>query len=57
MNRVSRKVETGMMAISPILKDDSEENITMTLDDSKMMALETYITWERRGIPLEPGKY
>ncbi len=27
------------------------------LDDPRMIALEAYITWERRGMPLAPGKH
>ena len=26
-------------------------------DDPRMIALEAYITWERRGVPLTPGKH
>jgi thiosulfate dehydrogenase len=29
----------------------------LAADDEKMIALEAYITWERRGVPLEPGKH
>ena len=29
----------------------------LALDDPKMIALESYITYERRGIPLAPGKH
>jgi thiosulfate dehydrogenase len=29
----------------------------MALDDPKMIALEAYITWERRGVALDPGKH
>ena len=29
----------------------------LPLDDPKMIALEAYITWERRGVKLEPGKH
>jgi thiosulfate dehydrogenase len=33
------------------------EGEPLALDDPKMIALEAYITWERRGKPLEPGKH
>jgi thiosulfate dehydrogenase len=33
------------------------EGEPLELDDPKMIALEAYITWERRGKPLEPGKH
>ena len=33
------------------------EGEPMELDDPKMIALEAYITWERRGVPLDPGKH
>ena len=26
-------------------------------DDPKMVALEAYVTWERRGVALDPGKH
>ncbi len=29
----------------------------MAADDPRMVALEAYITWERRGVALEPGKH
>jgi thiosulfate dehydrogenase len=29
----------------------------LAADDQKMFALEAYITWERRGVKLEPGKH
>ena len=29
----------------------------MSLDDPRMIALEAYITYERRGVPLAPGKH
>jgi cytochrome c len=29
----------------------------LPLDDPRMIALEAYITWERRGVKLEPGKH
>jgi cytochrome c len=33
------------------------EGKALALDDPKMIALEAYITWERRGVALEPGKH
>jgi len=33
------------------------EGEPLALDDPKMIALEAYITWERRGKPLAPGKH
>ena len=33
------------------------EGEPMDLGDPKMIALEAYITWERRGVPLDPGKH
>jgi len=33
------------------------EGETLELDDPRMIALEAYITYERRGIPLDPGKH
>jgi thiosulfate dehydrogenase len=33
------------------------EGKPLALDDPKMIALEAYITWERRGVALEPGKH
>ncbi|OGL46532.1 MAG: cytochrome C [Candidatus Schekmanbacteria bacterium RBG_13_48_7] len=33
------------------------EGDALAADDAKMIALEAYITWERRGIMLEPGKH
>lgn len=33
------------------------EGRPMALDDPKMIALEAYMTWERRGVKLEPGKH
>ena len=29
----------------------------LALDDPKLIALEAYITWERRGVKLAPGKH
>jgi len=31
--------------------------ISVSPDDPKMIALEAYITYERRGVKLEPGKH
>ncbi|PLX84384.1 MAG: cytochrome C [Desulfuromonas sp.] len=33
------------------------EGKELAADDPKMIALEAYITWERRGVPLAPGKH
>jgi thiosulfate dehydrogenase len=33
------------------------EGETLALDDDRMIALEAYATWERRGVALEPGKH
>lgn len=33
------------------------EGDAMAADDPKMIALEAYITWERRGVKLEPGRH
>jgi len=33
------------------------EGQPLAADDPKMIALESYITWERRGVKLEPGKH
>jgi thiosulfate dehydrogenase len=33
------------------------EGETLALDDPRMIALEAYATYERRGVPLEPGKH
>jgi cytochrome c len=33
------------------------EGTPLVADDPKMIALEAYITYERRGAPLEPGKH
>jgi thiosulfate dehydrogenase len=29
----------------------------LALDDPKMIALQAYVTWERRAVPLAPGKH
>jgi cytochrome c len=34
-----------------------QEGTPLAFDDPKMIALETYITFERRGVKLEPGKH
>lgn len=33
------------------------EGIPLTLDDPNMIALEAYVYYERRGVPLAPGKH
>jgi cytochrome c len=33
------------------------EGEPLDLDDSRMVAMEAYITYERRGVPLAPGKH
>jgi len=33
------------------------EGPTLALDDSRMIAIEAYIMYERRGVPLAPGKH
>ncbi|HSL17848.1 MAG TPA: cytochrome C [Methylomirabilota bacterium] len=33
------------------------EGDELDLDDDRMIALEAYATWERRGVELEPGKH
>jgi thiosulfate dehydrogenase len=33
------------------------EGDPLELDDRRMVALEAYATWERRGVPLAPGKH
>jgi thiosulfate dehydrogenase len=33
------------------------EGQPLAADDPKMIALEAYMTWERRGVKLEPGKH
>ena len=33
------------------------EGETLALDDSRMIALEAYIAYERRGVALDPGKH
>lgn len=34
-----------------------QQGTPLAADDPKMIALEAYITWERRGVKLEPGKH
>jgi thiosulfate dehydrogenase len=33
------------------------EGKPLPLDDPQMVALEAYLAWERRGVPLAPGKH
>jgi thiosulfate dehydrogenase len=33
------------------------EGETLALDSADMIALEAYVAWERRGVPLAPGKH
>ena len=33
------------------------EGEMLKLDDPDMVAMEAYVTWERRGVPLAPGKH
>ena len=33
------------------------EGKPLALDDSRLVAMEAYATYERRGVPLEPGKH
>ena len=33
------------------------EGQTLDLDDPQMVAMEAYAYWERRGVPLDPGKH
>ena len=33
------------------------EGKELPADDPKMIAIEAYVHWERRGMPLEPGKH
>jgi len=33
------------------------EGETLPLDDPRIIALEAYMAWERRGVPLAPGKH
>ncbi|WP_366919062.1 cytochrome C [Geobacter sp.] len=34
-----------------------QQGVPLAADDPRMVALEAYITWERRGVKLEPGKH
>lgn len=34
-----------------------EQGTPMALDDPRMVALEAYVTYQRRGVPLAPGKH
>jgi len=33
------------------------EGEPLALDDPRLVAMEAYVTWERRGVPLAPGKH
>jgi len=33
------------------------EGAPLELDDPRMVAIESYVTYERRGVPLDPGKH
>ena len=33
------------------------EGEPLALDDAKLVAMEAYVTWERRGVPMAPGKH
>jgi thiosulfate dehydrogenase len=33
------------------------EGEPLELDDPQMVAMEAYVYWERRGVPLDPGKH
>ena len=33
------------------------EGKPLALDDPRMVAIESYVTYERRGVPLDPGKH
>jgi len=33
------------------------QGTALAADDPKMVALEAYVTWERRGVALDPGKH
>jgi cytochrome c len=33
------------------------EGEPLALDDPKLVAMEAYVTWERRGVPMAPGKH
>jgi thiosulfate dehydrogenase len=34
-----------------------QQGVPLALNDPQLIALEAYITWERRGMRLEPGKH
>ncbi|WP_298270464.1 hypothetical protein [Geobacter sp.] len=34
-----------------------QQGVPLAADDPRMVALEAYITWERRGVKLAPGKH
>ena len=33
------------------------EGVVLAPDDPRMVAIEAYVAWERRGVPLAPGKH
>jgi thiosulfate dehydrogenase len=33
------------------------EGVPLELDDPRLIAIETYVTYERRGVPMAPGKH
>jgi thiosulfate dehydrogenase len=33
------------------------EGEPLALDDPRLVAIEAYVTYERRGVPLDPGKH
>jgi len=33
------------------------EGKPLTLDDSRLVAMEAYVAWERRGVAMAPGKH
>ncbi len=37
--------------------ENPSEGKPLAADDPRMYALEAYITWERRGVPLAPGRH
>ena len=47
----------GMRDMINFCIENPLEGEPLAADDPKMIALEAYITWERRGKPLEPGKH
>jgi thiosulfate dehydrogenase len=50
------KVATMAEMVNWCIANPLEGN-KMALDDQKMIELLAYITWERRGVKLEPGKH